>query len=108
MRTKQITRCLIAGILAALPCFAAARASAAKCQVNATVTLSGEIIIPPIVDGEDWFWPGKFAHQPCEVMTLRGKGKLPAECVVGKRMSLTGRVIEDGVSILEVADIRCF
>lgn len=80
----------------------------ARCKAGERVTLQGEIIIPPIVDGEDWFWPGKFAHQPCEVMTLRGKGKLPAECVVGKRMALSGRVVEDDVAILEVSAIRCF
>jgi hypothetical protein len=82
--------------------------NAARCKAGERVTLNGEIIIPPVFDGEDWFWPGKFAHQPCEVMTLRGKGKLPSECVVGKRMSLTGRVVEDGVAILEVSSIRCF
>ncbi len=83
-------------------------ANAAPCKIDAQVTLEGEIIIPPVIDGEDWFWPGKFAHQPCEVMTLRGKGKLPAECMVGKRMALSGRVVEDGVAILEVSAIRCF
>ena len=100
-------RGLIATIIAVF-WLSAGPAIAAKCQVNATVTLQGEIIIPPVFDGEDWFWPGKFAHQPCEVMTLRGKGKLPAECVVGKRMTLTGRVVEDGVAILMVSDIRCY
>lgn len=83
-------------------------ANAAPCKVGDRVTLIGEIIIPPVFDGEDWFWPGKFAYRPCEVMTLRGKGRLPAECVVGKRMTLTGRVVEDGVIILEVSSIRCF
>jgi len=83
-------------------------ANGAPCKVDERVTLQGEIIIPPVFDGEDWFWPGKFAHQPCEVMTLRGKGKLPAECVVGKRMTLTGRVVKDSVAILEVSSIRCF
>jgi hypothetical protein len=83
-------------------------ANAAPCKVDEQVTLEGEIIIPPVVDGEDWFWPGKFAHKPCEVMTLRGKGRLPAECMVGKRMSLTGRVVEDGIAILEVSAIHCY
>ncbi len=53
-------------------------------------------------------WPGKFAAQPCQVMTLRGKGRLPAACVVGKRMTLKGRVVEDGVLILDVTELRCF
>jgi hypothetical protein len=100
-------RGLIAGAFLAFA-LAPAPADAAKCKINTSVTLQGEIIIPPVIDGEDWFWPGKFAHQPCQVMTLRGKGRLPADCVVGKRMSLTGRVIEDGVLILDVAAIRCF
>lgn len=84
------------------------QANAAACKIGETVTLEGEIIIPPVMDAGEWFWPGKFASQPCQVMTLRGKGALPPECVVGKRMTLTGRVLEDGVLILEVADIRCF
>lgn len=81
---------------------------AAPCKPGASVTLEGEIIIPPVVDGEDWFWPGKFAGKPCQVITLRGKGALPPECVVGKRMALTGRVIEDGILFLEATHIRCF
>lgn len=72
------------------------------------VTLHGEVIIPPVFDGGEWFWPGKFAQLPCQVMTLRGKGALPKECTVGKRMTLTGRVIEDGVLILEAKTIRCY
>jgi len=72
------------------------------------VTLEGEIIIPPVADGGEWFWPGKFAKQPCQVTTLRGKGALPKECVVGKRMTLTGRVAEAGILTLEVSSIRCY
>jgi hypothetical protein len=85
-----------------------ADANAAQCKANTTVTLEGEIIIPPVIDGGEWFWPGKFAGKPCQVMTLRGKGALPPECVVGKRMTLTGRVREDGVLILDVTQIKCF
>ena len=88
--------------------FSAGAASAAPCKIGATVTLHGEIIIPPVIDGGEWFWPGKFAGEPCQVMTLRGKGMLPPECAVGKRMTLTGRVIEDGVLILESHAIRCY
>jgi hypothetical protein len=100
------------------PLVAAAAALAALCVHNhaqaapwaagANVTLQGEIIIPPVIEGNEWFWPGSFAREPCEVMTLRGKGALPPECVVGKRMTLKGRVIEDGVRILDVNEIRCF
>jgi hypothetical protein len=84
-----------------------AEAYAAPCKAGDFVTLEGEIIIPPVMDGGEWFWPGKFAGKPCQVMTLRGKGALPPACVVGKRMTLTGRVVEDGVLILEVASLRC-
>jgi hypothetical protein len=93
---------------AALLLLSSGMANAAPCKTGMHVTLDGEIIIPPVIDGEEWFWPGKFAHQPCQVMTLRGRGKLPSECVVGKRMALTGRVVEDGILILDVAAIRCF
>jgi hypothetical protein len=86
----------------------AGAAEAAPCKAGETVTLEGEIIIPPVFDGGEWFWPGKFAGEPCQVMTLKGRGALPPECVVGKRMTLTGRVIEDGVLILEVAQMKCF
>jgi hypothetical protein len=82
-------------------------AQAAPCKAGDFVTLEGEIIIPPVMDGGEWFWPGKFASKPCQVMTLRGKGALPPGCVVGKRMTLTGRVLEDSVLILEVASLRC-
>jgi len=98
-----------AGILVALIFFLLpSPANAAPCKTGETVTLEGEIIIPPVMDGVEWFWPGKFAGTPCQVMTLKGKGALPAECVVGRRMTLTGRVIEDGVLILEVANVSCF
>lgn len=83
-------------------------AQSAPCKAGASVTLEGEIIIPPVIDSGEWFWPGKFAAQPCQVMTLRGKGRLPAACVVGKRMTLKGRVVEDGVLILDVTELRCF
>jgi len=86
----------------------AGAAEAANCKAGATVTLEGEIIIPPVVDGGEWFWPGKFAGVPCQVMTLRGKGALPKECVVGKRMTLTGRVREEGILILDISSILCF
>ncbi len=59
--------------------------NAGRCKAGERVTLNGEIIIPPVFDGEDWFWPGKFAHQPCEVMTLRGKGKLACGMRGGKK-----------------------
>lgn len=72
------------------------------------VTLEGEVIIPPVVDDGEWFWPGKFARQPCQVTTLRGKGSLPKECVVGKRMVLKGMVRDAGVLSLHVTDIRCY
>ncbi len=83
-------------------------AQAGPCKAGATVTLEGEIIIPPVMDGGEWFWPGKFANKPCQVMTLRGKGALPPECVVGRRMTLTGRVVADSVLILEVENLRCY
>ncbi|MBY0533196.1 MAG: hypothetical protein K2P86_14615 [Xanthobacteraceae bacterium] len=83
-------------------------AEAAPCRAGESVTLESEIITPPLVDGGEWFWPGKFAGTPCQVMTLRGKGALPPECVVGKRMTLTGRVIEDGILVLEVTNLKCF
>ena len=86
----------------------AGAAEAASCKAGETVTLEGEIIIPPVFDAGEWFWPGKFANKPCQVTTLRGKGDLPEECVVGKRMTLTGRVIEDGILILDAAEVRCF
>jgi hypothetical protein len=81
---------------------------AAPCKAGETVTLEGEIIIPPVVDGGEWFWPGKFAQTPCQVTTLKGKGALPAECKVGKRMTLTGRVLEEGILTLDVTNIRCY
>lgn len=81
---------------------------AAPCKAGETVTLEGEIIIPPVMDGDEWFWPGKFAHQPCQVATLRGKGALPPDCRVGKRMALTGRVVDYGILTLQVARIACF
>ena len=83
-------------------------ARAAACKAGETVTLEGEIIIPPVVDGGEWFWPGKFAGVPCQVTTLKGKGALPAECVVGKRMTLTGRVRAEGILILDISNILCF
>jgi hypothetical protein len=83
-------------------------ASAAPCKAGETLTLHGEIIIPPVIDDGEWFWPGKFAGEPCQVTTLKGKGALPPECVVGKRMTLTGRVIGDGILLFEVTNIRCF
>jgi len=83
-------------------------ANAAACKAGATVTLEGEIIIPPVVDGGEWFWSGKFAGVPCQVTTLKGKGALPKECVVGKRMTLTGRVREEGILILDISNILCF
>lgn len=85
-----------------------AGAEAAPCKSGIGVTLAGEIIIPPVMDGGEWFWPGKFANKPCQVTTLRGKGKLPPECVPGKSMTLTGRVTDDGVLTLQVTTIRCF
>lgn len=85
-----------------------AAAQAAPCKPSESITLEGEIIIPPVFDGGEWFWPGKFAGKPCQVTTLRGKGTLPPECVVGKRMTLTGRVVENGILTLQVAAIRCF
>lgn len=97
---------LVAGVAALFLC--SANAEAAPCKAGEVVTLEGEIIIPPVRDGDEWFWPGKFAGQPCQVMTLRGKGKLPPSCTVGKRMTLTGRVIEDGVLILDVARVDCY
>ena len=95
-------------LAAAIVLFSLQVADAASCKAGETVTLEGEIIIPPVMDGGEWFWPGKFAGEPCKVMTLKGKGALPAECLVGKRMTLTGRVIEDGVLILEVTKVSCF
>lgn len=86
----------------------AGTAEAASCKANEIVTLEGEIIIPPVFDGGEWFWPGKFAQSPCQVTTLRGKGTLTGECVVGKRMALTGKVTADGILTLEVSSIRCF
>lgn len=83
-------------------------ANAAPCKAGEIVTLEGEIIIPPVVDGGEWFWPGKFAQLPCRVTTLRGQGALPAECRVGKRMTLTGRVAEAGILTLHVERIRCY
>lgn len=83
-------------------------AHAARCIPGASVTLEGEIIIPPVIDSGEWFWPGKFAASPCEVATLRGKGDLPADCKVGKRMAVTGRVAEEGVLMLFVTAIRCY
>lgn len=85
-----------------------ADAAAAPCKVGETVTLRGEVIIPPVVDGAEWFWPGKFAQTPCRVMTLRGEGALPSGCVPGKRMALTGLVTENGVLMLRVTSIRCY
>jgi hypothetical protein len=87
---------------------AGARADAAFCKAGETVTLEGEIIIPPVADDGEWFWPGKFAQAPCQVMTLRGKGALPPECVTGKRMTLTGDVSDTGVLTLNVTSIRCY
>jgi hypothetical protein len=72
------------------------------------VTLEGEIIIPPVIDGGEWFWPGKFAQVPCRVTTLRGVGALPSGCVPGKRMALTGLVTDNGVLMLSVTSIRCY
>lgn len=95
-------------LAAAVVLFSLQDGEAASCKAGETVTLEGEIIIPPVFDRGEWFWPGKFAGTPCQVMTLKGKGALPAECAVGKRMTLTGRVIEDGVLILEVAKLRCY
>lgn len=83
-------------------------AHSASCRAGEVVTLEGEIIIPPVLDGGEWFWPGKFAQQPCRVTTLRGKGALPAECAVGKRMTLTGHVTDNGVLTLNVTSIRCY
>ncbi len=94
--------------LLALFLFIPARAGAAPCKAGDTVTLEGEIIIPPVVDDGEWFWPGKFANKPCQVTTLRGKDALPKECAVGKRMSLTGRVRDEGILTLETASIRCY
>lgn len=84
------------------------QASRARCPSGAPVTLEGEIIIPPVIDGGEWFWPGKFAASPCEVTTLRGKGELPPACKVGKRMAVTGNVAEEGVLTLFVTEIRCY
>jgi hypothetical protein len=83
-------------------------AHAAPCAAGTNVTLHGEIVVAPVIDSGEWFLPGRFTREPCEVATLRGKGVLPPECVVGKRMTLTGRVIEDGVLMLEVNEMRCF
>lgn len=85
-----------------------AAAEAAPCKAGTEITLEGEIIIPPVIDGGEWFWPGKIAGKPCQVTTLRGKGKLPPECVPGKSMTLTGRVTDDGILTLQVGTIRCF
>ncbi len=84
------------------------QARAAACKAGDIVTLEGEVIILPVFDGGEWFWSGKFARQPCEVTTLRGKGELPKECVVGKRMSLTGRVMDAGILTLAVTSVRCY
>ncbi len=99
-----------AGILAAILSLVllSQQAKAAPCKAGEIVTLEGEVIIPPVIDGGEWFWPGKFAQKPCQVMTLRGKGELPKECVTGKRMTLTGKVREDGVLILDVTQMKCF
>ena len=95
-------------VLLALFLLTPASADAAPCNAGETVTLEGEIIIPPVIDGGEWFWPGKFASTPCQVTTLRGKGALPPECTVGKRMMLTGKVRAEGILSLEVAQVRCF
>lgn len=85
-----------------------AQAQQPRCKAGTAVTLEGEIIIPPVFDGGEWFWPGKFARVPCEVTTLRGKGALPEDCRVGKRMTISGRVIEDGILTLQVERISCY
>ena len=101
MRLKILLGILLCGGIAG-------PSKAASCKTGETVTLESEIIIPPVFDGGEWFWPGKFASKPCQVTTLRGKGALPEECVVGKRMTLTGKVREDGVSILDITQMQCF
>ncbi|HRF09829.1 MAG TPA: hypothetical protein PL193_14455 [Xanthobacteraceae bacterium] len=85
-----------------------AHADTGLCKAGEAATLEGEIIIPPVVDAGEWFWPGKFANRPCRVTTLRGKGALPAECVPGKRMTLSGHVTDDGVLTLQVTSMRCY
>lgn len=97
---------VVATITLVFICSASAQPS--RCKLGETITLEGEIIIPPVIDGGEWFWPGKFAQIPCQVATLRGKGALPDECRVGKRMTLTGRVTEDGILTLQVERIRCY
>jgi hypothetical protein len=97
-----------AGILIVAIFLLPGAAEAAPCKSGETVTLEGEITIPPVFDGGEWFWPGKFANKPCQVTTLRGKGTLPPGCVVGKRMALTGRVIKNGILFLETKQLRCF
>jgi hypothetical protein len=99
-------RGLILAFLILLSC-GATLAAAQQCTVGEEVTLEGEIITPPIIDAGYWFMPGKPATKPCEVVTLRGKGDLPEECVVGKRMSLTGKVVNDGIIVLETSEIKC-
>lgn len=94
--------------LAIILSLAQTRAETASCKAGAAVTLEGEIIIPPVVDAGEWFWPGKFAQEPCRVMTLRGKGALPPECVPGKRMALAGNVTDNEVLTLNVTSIRCY
>ncbi len=81
---------------------------AAPCKPGETVTLEGEYIIPPVQDDGEWFWPGRYARTPCEVMTLRGKGALPADCRVGQRVTLSGRVRDDGVLTLHAEQVRCY
>lgn len=83
-------------------------AEASACKAGETITLEGEIIILPVFDAGEWFWPGKFARVPCQVTTLRGKGELPGDCKVGKRMTLTGRVVEEGILTLHVTELRCY
>lgn len=100
-------RAALSAALFASFCGFAAPSAAAPCVPGEEVRLTGEIIIPPVIDGDEWFLPGDFT-KPCDVRTIRGKGKLPAECVVGKRMTVSGRVVRDGVLILEAAHIHCF
>jgi hypothetical protein len=88
--------------------FASPVAHAAPCKAGEVVTLEGEIIIPPVIDGGEWFWSGKFANKPCQVTTLRGKGALPPDCVFGKRLTLRGRVVEDGILAMQVSSISCY
>ena len=80
---------------------------AADCLAGSQQTLSGTLN-QPIDDNSGGWIDIPVNVGPCNVATLRGRGKVPAGCGLGKRFTATGTIQAGSLGAgLSVASIRC-